>query len=80
MGKIIFAHTITVCGDAKENCPAVFLNMGRHEHWTFEDPAKFQGSEAEKLEFARQVRDQIDQHVLQWLEEQDIQPALLKPN
>ena len=77
LGKTIFSYTITVCGDAEENCPAVFLNMGRHEHWPFDDPAKFQGSEAEKLEFTRRIRDQIDQRILQWLKEQDIRPVLL---
>lgn len=75
LGKTIFSHTITVCGDAEENCPAVFLNMGKHEHWPLDDPAKFQGSEAEKLEFTRQVRDQIEQRILQWLKEQNIQLA-----
>jgi arsenate reductase (thioredoxin) len=76
LGKTVFAHTITVCGDAEENCPAIFLNMGRHEHWPFDDPAKFQGSELEKLEFKRKVRDQIDERLRQWLKEQSIQPAL----
>jgi arsenate reductase (thioredoxin) len=76
LGKMIFAHTITVCGDAEENCPAIFLNMGKHEHWPFDDPAKFQGSGSERLEFTRKVRDQIEQRVRQWLKEQNIQPAL----
>ena len=75
LGKTHFAHTITVCGDAEENCPAVFLNMGTHEHWPFEDPAKFQGSEAEKLEFTRQVRNQMEERILQWLNGQDIYPV-----
>ena len=77
LGKTHFAHTITVCGDAEENCPAVFLNMGKHEHWPFDDPAKFQGSEEAKLEFTRQIRDQIGEHILHWLNEQGIQPARL---
>lgn len=77
LGKTIFAHTITVCGDAEENCPAVFLNMGKHEHWPIDDPARFKGSEAERLQFTRRVRDQIEERILQWLNEQDIQPALL---
>ena len=51
LGKTVFAHTITVCGDAEENCPAIFLNMGKHEHWPFDDPAKHEGSEVERLEF-----------------------------
>jgi arsenate reductase (thioredoxin) len=80
LGKTVFSCTITVCGDAEENCPTVFLSMGKHEHWPFDDPAKFQGGEAEKLEFTRQVRDQIDQRVLQWLDEQEIQPASLQSN
>ena len=75
LGKLHFAHIITVCGDAEENCPAVFLNMGIHEHWPFDDPAKFQGSEAERLEFVESVRDQIDQRSRQWLEAQNIQPS-----
>lgn len=80
LGKTIFSHIITVCGDAEENCPAVFLNMGKHEHWSFDDPGKFQGSDMEKVNFSRQVRDQIDQRILQWLKEQGIRPAPLKHN
>ncbi len=76
LGKTVFAHTVTVCGDAEENCPAVFLNMGKHEHWPFDDPAKFQGNDAEHLAAVRAVRDQIDQRIIQWLEEQNIQPRL----
>jgi arsenate reductase len=77
LGKTIFSYTITVCGDAEENCPTVFLSMGKHEHWPFDDPAKFQGGEEKRLAFTRQVRDQIEQRILQWLEEQEIQPVML---
>jgi arsenate reductase len=73
LGKQHFAHVITVCADAEKNCPAVFLNMGRHEHWPFDDPAKFQGNEAERLEFVRELRDKIDRRIRQWLESQSIQ-------
>ena len=75
LGKLHFAHVITVCGYAEENCPAVFLNMGIHEHWPFDDPAKFQGSETERREFISRVRDQIDQRIRQWIEAQNIQHA-----
>ena len=73
LGKVVFAHTITVCGDAEENCPAVFLNMGKHEHWPFDDPAKFEGSDAERFERTRAVRDQIEQRVQEWLDRQPVQ-------
>lgn len=76
LGKIHFSHVITVCAEAEENCPTVFLNMGIHEHWAFADPAKFQGDDAEKLGFTRKVRDQIDQRIKQWPENQQIQHAL----
>jgi arsenate reductase len=72
MGKVNFGYVITVCADAEENCPAVFLNMGTHEHWPFDDPAKF--DEEERLESTRHVRDQIEGHLRLWLIEQDIRP------
>ena len=78
LGKTIFSYTITACGDAEENCPTVFLSMGKHEHWPLDDPAKFQGGVAEKLAVTRRIRDQIEQRILQWLEEQEVQPAVLR--
>ena len=73
LGKTHFAHVITVCADAEENCPAVFLNMGTHDHWPFDDPAKF--DEETRLDSTRRVRDQIEQRLRLWLEEQGIMPA-----
>lgn len=68
LGKLHFAHVITVCGDAEKNCPAVFLNMGTHGHWPFDDPATFDGSDTERLESTREVRDQIAQRIQEWLD------------
>ena len=72
LGKMHFAHVVTVCGDAEENCPAIFLNMGNHEHWPFDDPAKFVGSDSERLDFTRGVRDQIASRIREWLDTQHI--------
>ena len=36
-------------------------------HWSFEDPAKFEGSEEEKLTKFREVRDQIQARIREWL-------------
>ena len=71
LGKVHFAHVITVCGDAEKNCPAIFLNMGNHEHWPFDDPAKFEGSDSERLDFTRGVRNQIASRIREWLETQN---------
>ena len=73
LGKTHFAHVITVCADAEENCPAVFLNMGTHDHWPFDDPAKF--DEETRLDSTRRVRDQIEQRLRLWLGEQGITPV-----
>ncbi|MEZ0362043.1 MAG: arsenate reductase ArsC [Hydrogenobacter sp.] len=48
---------ITLCGDAAETCP--YLPGVRSEHWGLPDPAKAQGSQEERLEFFRKVRDEI---------------------
>ncbi len=72
LGKVNFGYVITVCADAEENCPAVFLNMGTHEHWPFEDPAKF--DEEQRLESTRRVRDQIEERLSLWLTQKDIAP------
>jgi len=65
LGKAVFAHVITVCADAEENCPAVFLNMGTHEHWPFDDPAKFDNET--RLARTRRARDQIEHRLRSWL-------------
>ncbi|MBC7877296.1 MAG: arsenate reductase ArsC [Anaerolineales bacterium] len=72
MGKVNFANVITVCADAEENCPVVFLNMGTHDHWPFDDPAKF--DEEQRLESTRRVREQIEERLRLWLTEQSITP------
>jgi len=75
LGKTIFAHVITVCADAEEKCPAIFLNMGTHEHFPFEDPAK--ADETQRLETSRRVRDQIEERLRLWLTEQNVTPKPL---
>ncbi|MFZ8845876.1 MAG: arsenate reductase ArsC, partial [Candidatus Hydrothermia bacterium] len=52
---------ITVCGDAKETCPVI---PGiKREHWEIPDPVKFEGSEEEKLNYFRKIRDEIKEKV-----------------
>ena len=74
LGRTVFSHVITVCADAEENCPTVFLTMGTHEHWPFDDPAKFVGDEEQRLITTRRVRDQIEDRLRLWLGEQGITP------
>jgi len=71
MGKVHFGYLITVCANAEKRCPSVFPGMGQRLHWPFEDPAAFVGSEEEKLAKFREVRDQVDRRIQEWLAGQD---------
>jgi arsenate reductase len=53
-----FDYVLTVCDNAKESCP-VFPGQTKRIHKAFEDPAAFQGTEAERLALFRRVRDEI---------------------
>ncbi len=67
LGKLHFNYLITVCDNAEKNCPAVWPGVNQRLHWSFEDPAAFSGSYDERLNKFRQVRDQIECKVLEWI-------------
>jgi len=54
-----YDFVITVCDpEAAEKCP-IFPGKVNRLHWEFKDPSGFKGTEIEKLDFTRKVRDQI---------------------
>jgi len=53
-----FDLVVTVCDDANEECPA-WLGKGSRKHVSFRDPAKAGGTEDERFELFRSVRDLI---------------------
>ena len=57
-----FDYAITVCDDAKEACP-YFPGAATQIHWRFDDPAAATGSEDERLAVFRRVRDEINEHI-----------------
>ncbi len=68
MGKVHFDYVVTVCSKAEESCPAVFPKAGAILHWSFNDPAALAGSDEEKLVKFREIRDQIEQRIKDWLQ------------
>jgi arsenate reductase (thioredoxin) len=65
----LYGWVITVCDETQaEACP-IFPGVSRRQHWNFPDPAAFIGSEKEKLEQVRELRDRIAEKVQGWLEE-----------
>jgi arsenate reductase (thioredoxin) len=59
-------YVITVCDDANERCP-LFPGGVKRMHWSFEDPSRLTGSEAERLQTFRTVRDRIAGQLEHWL-------------
>ncbi len=70
LGKTLFQYLVTVCDDADKNCPTVWPGVSTRLHWSFQDPAAVEGTEAEKLAKFREVRDLIEQKIQSWLAEQ----------
>jgi arsenate reductase len=59
-------YVITVCGAANDACP-VFPGPARRLHWSFPDPSRATGTEEERLQVFRRVRDQIRSRLAGWL-------------
>ena len=57
-----FDYVVTVCDNARANCP-VFPAGTDRIHWSFEDPAAVQGGEQERLAAFRRIRDEIHERV-----------------
>lgn len=53
-----FDYVVTVCDQAKESCP-FFPGAKEYIHRSFPDPSSFEGTDEEKLEFTRKVRDMV---------------------
>jgi len=67
-----FDAVITVCDAASaEKCP-VFPGKVKRLSWSFADPSQFQGSEEEKLQQIRIVRDQIKEKVTEFITEASV--------
>ncbi len=64
-----FDQVITVCDRAKESCP-MFPGTPTLSHWSFEDPAAATGPFEERLAVFRKVRDQIEQRVRLFIEQE----------
>ncbi len=57
-------YVVTVCGNSQDTCP-FFASGKKYFHKSFEDPSAFIGTEEEKIERFRAVRDDLKK----WLEQ-----------
>ncbi len=63
-----FDMVITVCDNARKSCPA-WLGGGTVEHMGFPDPSLAEGSPEERLQAFRDVRDALQERLLNRLRE-----------
>jgi len=65
-----FDYVITVCDNAKEDCPVFIGKVGKRSHIGFEDPADAKGSEEEIISVYRKIRDQIKKRFTKFYKEE----------
>ena len=68
-----FDYVITVCDNARDNCP-IFAGGTVRLHWSFEDPAAVEGTEEERLIAFRRIRDQLHERVKAFVNQREITP------
>jgi arsenate reductase (thioredoxin) len=78
MGKVGFNYSIIVCARAERDCPKTFPGVGTRLVWPFDDPRGEDVPEAERMERFREVRDEIEQKIHDWLEHPEEELAKLK--
>ncbi|HJV36260.1 arsenate reductase ArsC [Geomonas sp.] len=62
----VFRYVVTVCDETSaERCP-VFPGIAERMHWGFPDPSALQGTDEEKLEEVRKIREAIRAKVTEW--------------
>ena len=78
MGKVGFNYSIIVCARAERDCPKTFPGVGTRLVWPFDDPRGEDVPEEERMERFREVRDEIEQKIHNWLEHPEEELAKLK--
>lgn len=68
LGHVHFGYVITLCAQAEDRCP-IFPDATTRLHWSFEDPAGFEGTDEQKLNKFREIRDLVRVRIESWLNE-----------
>jgi protein-tyrosine-phosphatase/DNA-binding transcriptional ArsR family regulator len=70
LGKLSIHHAVIVCETANDHCPKLHPFALHRHYWPFPDPVAAEGTEAERLEAFRTVRDDIEQRIRVWLRDE----------
>lgn len=69
LGKAPVRYAIIVCDKAQQSCPRIQPFALRTLFWPFPDPAAAEGTEEERFEVFRDVRNQIGAEIRSWMAE-----------
>jgi arsenate reductase len=61
-----FDWVITVCDNARQNCP-MLPGAARQLHWNLPDPAAVEGDVKTRLEAFRAIRDELRKHLREFI-------------
>jgi arsenate reductase len=64
-----FPYVITVCDETSADCCPIFPGVTKRLHWSFPDPAALMGTDQERLDGVRKIRDQIRARIEMWCDE-----------
>jgi arsenate reductase len=78
MGKMGFNYLVIVCARAEAECPKTFPGVGTTFSWIFDDPRSEDVLEEARLEKFREVRDQIELKIKEFLEHPEEELERLK--
>ena len=68
-----YNYVITVCDETNaERCP-IFPGRGERLHWGFSDPSALTGTNEEKLEGTRNIRDEIEEKIDEFVKSVDFE-------
>jgi len=62
-----YDYVITVCDESQSGACPVFPGKGERLHWGFPDPSGFEGTQEDKFKKTREVRNQIEAKIKDWL-------------
>ena len=68
--KVHFDIVITLCSQAEKLCP-IIPGVKTRMHWPFDDPITFEGSDDEIMAKFRELLNQIELKIKEWLKEQN---------
>jgi len=69
LGRVPVDYLFIVCDGAAKSCPSVWPGALERFVWPFDDPARAEGTEEERLVVFRRVRDEIGARFGAWIDE-----------